>query len=245
MALSIVLLIVFSLIGFVAFWLGRRRVVGRSERRRLAPVFVVLTALLLVNGLITHFGRRSLTAVLDVPPLKSSADLMAAGPQAEVVAVGRLSPEAKSDNASYAVYIHCWSGCEYRGPKPLPVTLDQGTLLVVNSDFETREWEVRSRQITQKQGESDTYLVPASPVVVVGLVQTASPSPEIAAQIVFAGDYPAFREQGQRLLLLATGLLAANLLAALAALLVAAVLALGRPPEHTVDAGNSSSAPQA
>ena len=205
-------------------WLLQRYAVPQiravSLRRVVLAFHGFLILVLVLNALFAFLGRGGLLRATELPATHTLQELERAGSGDSVILVGRISPENGTLYREYAVYVEDY----LHTPTPLWIELEDGSAAITNNTYAQRNWP-----LGPDTSATITYLQASYPVVVTGSVERATAvagasmgSATVRADLVYSGDYVDFVEQARQRMVVPTVLLALNLVAALAGVVLAA-----------------------
>lgn len=216
--------------GFMAWLLYRfkfSKAGSGAEVRKLLPFFFVLGGFLAFNALLALMGRDTLNLTVNMTPVTLVAVLGDTETDDRVLLDGAISAHNPNSYGEYVAYIddtHRWSPSD-----ELLIGLDDGTVGISNDTYAARNWPIDAR--------SCLYLKANDPVIIVGTLersvfllgeQKGQQHLSIHADIVYAGEHADFVACAKQRLLLPTGMLAANVVAAVVVVVVPVVFWLKR-----------------
>jgi len=215
--------------GFMAWLLYRFKLSktgSKAEVRKLFPFFFVLGGFFAFNALFAVMGWGGLNLAINMTPVTLAAVLGDTETGDEVILDGVVSAQNPSSYGEYAAYI---DDVRLRSPSELLIDLDDGTVAVSNDTYAARNWPSDAGLFA--------YLKANDPVSIVGKVERSifllgekkgQEHLSIYADIVYAGEHADFVARAKQRLLLPTGMLAANVIAAIVVVVVPVVFWLKR-----------------
>jgi hypothetical protein len=217
------------LLAWLLYHFRLRQAASRAEIRKLLPVYLVLAAFLAFNALLAWQGRAALQQAIQETPILTRRGLENAGPGAQIILDGTVSPE---NQALYWEYIAYIDDQRLYSPPELLIDLRDGVIAITNDDYAPRNWPLGTGYYP--------HLAAGERVIVVGTVERsvylAGPnrgqeSLSLHAEVVWAGSHADFGERARQRMVLPTVMWAANVAAitALAALCIAFWLTSSRP----------------
>ena len=232
LTLNIVILILGCVAAWLLYYYRLRKAYSRRQVRPLILPFLLISLLLVLNGLAVYIGRPKLARFVETPLLSTVEELRQSSLGSEVLVRGTVSESNPPLKGDYRAYLECrGKKCEQYYPLGgLVVDLEDGSVLIDNTDATPLAWKEKADPpVTYR------YLEGGGPVVLLGTLESLSqpavgdqPAVTLKAEILFSGAREGFRAQAQRSAILPRILLVTNLVAAVAV----AILLLASWPEY-------------
>ena len=198
--------------GWLLYRFRLRKAVSASEIRKLFPFFLALVLFLLFNALLAWQGGMALVRAADTPPVTTEAALHAIETGGPVILDGKVSSQ---NSIIYSNFVAYFDGEHFYAPLELLIDLSDGTALISNKDYKTRNWPRRNRYYP--------HLAAGMRVIVPGEVErgTLMAGPDkgkevisVHAEMIFAGTHNDFVSRAKKKILFPAILVLCNLLAA-------------------------------
>ena len=226
MGANVFVLVFCGLMAWLLYRFKLSKAGSRAEVQKLLPFFFVLGVFFAFNALLAFMGRGGLKLTLKMTPVTFLAALEDTRTSTDVILDGVVSAENPTSYGEYVAYIDdtaLWS------PAELLIDLEDGIVAISNDTYAARNWPVGER--------SFSYLKANAPVIVLGRVERSvslsgkdkgQQHLSIYADMIYAGEHADFIARAKQRILLPTGMLAANLIAALVVVVVPVVFWLKR-----------------
>jgi hypothetical protein len=236
MIANIFVLIFCSFMAWLLTHFRLRKTNSASEVRKLFPIFLLLVLFLLFNAFLSWQGGMALVSAADTPQITTAAELNTVKNGSPVILDGKVSDQ---NPIIYKNFVAYFDDEQFNSPSELVITLSDGTAVISNNDYQTRNWPF---------SDFYTHLARGTRVIVVGQLERwiafAGPNKgkeliSLHADMIFAGSHQDFVSRAKRKIFFPVVLLLLNLAAAVLMIIlpVASLIRIARtriPTDSTI-----------
>lgn len=209
MALNLFVFLFFGLMAGLLVYFPLRRAATKTDFRPLVLFFVTIGVVFVGNALFAVWAAHGLWMAWTMSPVVSLGRFTDVADGAPAVVAGVVSIENPMVLGSYVAYTACdEASCNLRHvPSGLQIAVDDGSVILINDDFEAVDWPAANRPPEDLYAAN--FLASGEPVVIAGnkVVGTA-----LRADIVYAGSHAAFAARAGRRLVMPGVMFALNML---------------------------------
>lgn len=216
---SLLVLVLACLAAWLLYRFRLRKAYTRQQVRILFVPFLLISLILIANGLAVYYGRSRLAYLVETPFVRDTEEFSAFKEGDEILLRGTISPQNPSVDEEFAALVECEGRrCEGRIPEGgLLVDIKDGQVVISNADFAALYWPAA------EEGKLTRRTLKAGDLIVsYGTVEAApeAQAGRMQAELVFAGGGDAFRAEAQRNAILPKFLLVTSLFAAVVIVLL-------------------------
>ncbi len=217
MAINIFIFLFVAFIWGLLYAFPLRRATTRVDFKPLRYFLIACGLMFLGNAVLAGLGARSLWAVAISPPVTSMGAFGDVADNEPVLLDGIVSIDNPIVLSNYVAYTACDEDTCQLGyiPENLRITLDDGDVILRNSDFQASAWPAANNP--PEPFYTANYLAPGEPVIVAGGKEATG---TVWAEIVYAGTHRAFVRRARQRLIIPVTLVLFNLAGAVSVIVL-------------------------